>query len=295
MTHRLGSNSATGAPSRRKLLASIAFMGLMASIILVFLRPLGVAEWVSLVISIAFVLLGCVVLWRQREGKRATSRVAALSAGFAARPADEDAFPHLDAIVGSPSPQERQAIETVLSALMEAEALDPGEVDADLLWRAAQELDPGETIGIGEAINAFGTLHEAGRFEARRMTFVPVHVEYDSALLAAIALSILRSLGHRIGADDIRLTLAERGTEVEASMALTLEDRVETITFPFLFKDAAPELFPALARLGRAKEPRVLVCADPGYQALVFVAVRPGSEELLNRRLSANGNLFGPP
>ncbi|GJD95097.1 hypothetical protein [Methylobacterium iners] len=195
---------------------------------------------------------------------------------------------------GEPTSEERHALATTIAALESAGALTPGEVDAGTMWDAAQHYFPGEPVGFLEALASLAALHDHG-FEPRRITFIPVHVEYDGELLAAITASILTSLGHEVGEPDVLVTLPRDDWEGEAVVTFPIEDRRESVTCHYRVKYPPPDLCTALAAFARADDPRELVCADPGYQMLLVAAIRPDTLTELNRRFPVGYAMFGPP
>jgi hypothetical protein len=282
--------------SKRELLWATASFAVLAVLVAAFMRPLGAVGWMCLAGSVAFAVLGGLAMWKQRASatrERDGPAVGRRVDRVAAAAAPEELIS--GARSGEPAPEERRILETALDALVEAGALAPGEVDAALLWRAAQHVDPGCPVGFREALYAFATLTEFGLIAPRRLAFVPVQTEYDAALLAAITASILTALGHRVGPDDVTVALPAGGAQGRASIAFPLDGRRETVACDFLWKYPPPDLCAALAGFRHADDPRELVCADVDYGTLLLAAIRPGGLDALNRHFPAEYPLFGPP
>jgi hypothetical protein len=279
--------------SKGGLVAATVFFALTAILSVVLFRPLGPTGWAVLIASIAFVLFGCLALWKgdalaaagaRRRQAPPVRRTVATDVGAAPSPVvvPESPFIDLDAVVGEPTPDEREALDTTLAALQDLELLRAGEVDVSLMWRAAQASDPGHPVDVYAALASLAVLQELGRLELRRLVFVPVHVEYDADLIAEVAAALLTALGHEIEAGDVVVTLPRGEQEGASTLTVPLEGRSETVPFGFLVKDPPPDLLEALARFVRADDPRELVCTVVD-QYLLYAAIPPGGLDALNR------------
>ncbi|CAO4186209.1 hypothetical protein [Methylorubrum extorquens] len=259
---------------KRELLLATAFFSLLAVLVVGFMRRLDTVRWTCLAISVSLVMLGCFALWKHRastahdQGGRTVGRPVG-GAATAAAPEELIAA----ARAGEPTDEERVVLETTLQALTEADALVHGLIDAMLLWRAAQHVDPGHPVGPREALHALATLRDFGLMASRRLVFVPSHTEYDAALLAAITASMLTALGHDIGPDDVSVVLPGAGSQGRASIAFPLDGRRETIACDFLWKYPPPDLCEALAEFRLADDPREVVCEDVDYGMLLLAAI----------------------
>jgi hypothetical protein len=282
--------------AKLELSLATAFFALLAVLVIGLMRPLDTVGWACLATSVTFVMLGCLALW-----KDSVSAASEPGGRTVDRPFGDDATAVAPeelisaAQAGEPTNEELVVLETALEALVEADALAPGEVDIILLWRAAQHIDPGRPVGSLEALYALATLQEFGLFAPRRIVFVPSHTEYDTALLAEITASLLTALGHGVSSDDVIVVLPGEGAQGRASITFPLDSRRETIMCDFLWKYPPPDLCEALINFRRADDPREVVCADSSHGMLLLAAIRPGSLDALNQRFPAEDPLFGPP
>ncbi|KMO41372.1 hypothetical protein [Methylobacterium aquaticum] len=287
--------------AKRELSLATAFFALLAVLVVGLMRPLDTVGWACLATSVTFVVLGCLALWKDSMSAASEPGSWTVDQPFggdvtALAPtavAPEELISAAQA--GEPTNEERVVLKTTIEALVEADALAPGEVDVMLLWRAAQHVDPGRPVGSFEALYALATLQEFGLFAPRRLVFVPSHTEYDTALLAEITASVLMALGHGVGPDDVIVVLPGEGAQGRASITFPLDGRRETIMCDFLWKYPPPDLCEALINFRRADDPREVVCADGSHGMLLLAAIRPGSLDALNRRFPAEDPLFGPP
>lgn len=181
--------------------------------------------------------------------------------------------------------------ETVLAALEEADALAPGEVPAAVLRAAAADLDPGEPVDHYLALAALSwAVGEGVVPRPVRLTFVPGHVEYDAGLLADITASLLTSLGQAVRPDEVRVAIAGDRAEVSFPVA----GQWVGVQCEYLPKYPPADLPPALERVVGLASGRELVCADDGYQMLVYASIRAGGLAALNERLGHETPLFTP-
>lgn len=294
--------------SRRELSVATGFFALTALLCVVVFQPLGWIGWTVLLTSLGFVALGCLTLWKgealaargfRTNDDDATRRPTASTGGRTDRDGPVLAVggpqTDIDAVVGEPSPEERAALESTLTALVDADLLVSGEVDVVSMWRAAQAVDPGHRVDVCAAFNSLAVLGEHGRVTLRRLVFVPVGTEYDATLVAEITAAVLTALGHDIDPLDVVVTLPADGSPGASTVAFPLHGRTETVRFTFLWKDPPPDLLEALARFSRAEDPREIVGADVDYQWLLYAAITPGSLDALNQRIPVEHGLFGPP
>jgi hypothetical protein len=282
--------------SRRGLVAATAFFALTALLTVVLLRPLGPTGWAVLVASIVFVVAGCVALWKgdalhAPRSRPRPDRSAAIAAPGVPPvrdpgPAADEARIDLDAVVGDPSPEEREVLGTTLAALQDVDLLRAGEVDVPLMWRAAQASDPERPVDVYAALDSLAVLQELRALAPRRLVFVPVHVEYDAALLAEVAAALLTALGHEVDARDVVVALAEDDGDAPSTITVPLDGRTETVPFGFLPKDPPLDLLEALGRMPRVGDPRELVVAVVD-QYLLHAAIPPGRLDALNRHFGA--------
>lgn len=277
-------------PSKREVQAGVAFFALSAVVVVAFRRPFDVTGWACLVACVAFVAFGCAAILK--PDLAVGRRIAGLAATRGA-PADlKGVLDENDKPRGSPSAEEMRILGETIAALEAVDALEPGEVDALTLWTAAQRLDPGQAIGIHEALGSLSALHGFGRAHIGRLTFVPSHTEYDAPLLAEITASLLRSLGRPVQAGDVAVALPPDEGQGTAQISFPVGGRTETVICVYHWKYPPADLCPALVRFRNADDPRDLVAADPGDQTLIFAAIRSGTLAELNRRLSAQDDLF---
>lgn len=276
---------------KRKLFAGTLFFATLAVVVSAFLRPLDGAEWFALAASVAFVVLGCIALLMGSPSRKPIARRAVR---MRPRPTAPVRPPEPDAALEEPTAAEQVVLETTLSALRHAGVLAAGDVNASMLWRSAQGLDPGEPVDYGRAFDALVGLEDLGWTRPRRLVFVPAHTEYDEELLAEVAAAILASLGHDIRESDIAVALPRDRSAGPAELAFPLEGRRERIAFRFIGKYPPPELLSALAGFTRPDEPRELVCANASDQTLVFAAIRKGTLAELNARFPVEYAMFGP-
>jgi hypothetical protein len=282
--------------SRRGLVAATVFFALMATLSVVLFRPLGPTGWSVLLASIAFVLLGCLALWKgdvpTASGSRGrparwTSRAAApngRSDGGPGAVADRPLI-DLDAVGGEPSPEEHETLFTTLAALRNVDLLED-EVDVSLMWQAAQASDSGHPADVYAALGSLAILQDLGVLALRRLVFVPVHVEYDAALLAELTAALLTALGPEVEAPDVAVTLPEGNREGASTIAVPLEGRAKTVTFGFLAKGPPLDLLEATTRMTRADDPREFVCAIVDHY-LLYAAIPRGRLDTLNRHFDA--------
>ncbi|MGX7708946.1 hypothetical protein [Methylobacterium sp. Gmos1] len=283
-------------PSNREFWAGMAFFALAAGALVFFRRPFDFVGWASLAGCVAFVVLACCGLLKPDIG------LVKPGIQVGRQEIDDPATPELpwtigdapleDIPIGDPSQDELRILETTIAALEAVGGLERGEIDATSLWRAARRLDPGQPIGIYEAIGSFAALHDNGHPRIGRLIFVPAHTEYDAPLLAEITACTLASLGHAVQPHDITVTLPPEGNPGTARVAFAIEGRTQTVNCEYLWKYPPADLIPALGRFGRSEDPRDLVCADPGDQTLLYAAIRSGSLMELNHRLPAVDDLF---
>ncbi|MGE7414683.1 hypothetical protein [Methylobacterium tarhaniae] len=276
-------------PSKRELLAGLAFFALAAGALVLFRRPFDFVGWAGLAGCVAFVVLACYGLVKPgtRVGRREIDDPATPELPWTIGDAPLEDIP-----IGDPSPDELRIFETTIAALEAVGGLQRGEIDACSLWRAAQRLDPGRAIGVYEAVSSFAALHDDGHPRIGRLIFVPAHTEYDALLLAEITACTLASLGHAVQPRDITVTLPPDGNQGTARVAFPIEGCTRTVSCEYLWKYPPADLIPALRRFGRPEDPRDLVCADPGDQTLLYAAIRSGSLMELNHRLPAADDIF---
>ncbi|WP_156463936.1 hypothetical protein [Devosia sp. Leaf420] len=291
-----------------ELIAGALFFALAGATTVMLRQPLDAVGWVVLVACVAFVALavfGMVKpagfargmpsrtpgrpttefeIGRRDDMAPAGDPTASLAMGM---PSGTSREPPVE-----PTTSELQVLAATIAALEAVDGLSPGEVDAMSLWNAMQEIDPGQAIGLYEAIGSFSMLHDLGRTRIGRMTFVPAHTEYDASLLAEITASVLTSLGHPMRSEDIVVTLPADGGQGTANIAFPIAGRIETIECSYLWKYPPDDLCANLKRFSRNDDPRQLVCADPGDQTLLYVAIREGSIGELNELLPAEIDQF---
>ena len=274
-------------PTRKELLGGAAFFALAAVAIIAFRRPFDLTGWAVVVTCICFVAFAFVGLIKPNfhAGFKSLERSRAPSFKL-------DNNEQVDEPLAKPTTEEMHVLNTSIAALEAVGGLNAGEVDAMSLWKAAMRSDPGQPVGIYEALGSFAALHEFDRTRVGRLTFVPSHTEYDAPLLAEITASILVSLGRPVQAEDIGVTLPPDNGHGTAQISFPVGGRTETIDCSYLWKYPPPDLPSKLAYFGAEEDPRQLVGADPGDQTLLFVAIRKGSLGELNRLLPAEQDLF---
>jgi hypothetical protein len=286
-------------PSKRELYSGVAFFSLAAVAIAAFRRPFDLAGWASLIACLGFVALGCIAIVKPdiaaRRRRHRTAAAGDFLAAFERGPDGNETpagEPRNEAPVGEPSANEREVLARTVSALEAVGALTPGEVDATTLWTAARRMDPGQAVGVHEALAALAALQDLGRGQLGRLIFVPSHTEYDVPLIVEIVAATLASLGHHIPPGDIGVELPRDGGEGIATISFPLADRIERVTCHYRWKYPPDDLLPALARFTRPDDPHNLVCADAGDQTLLYAAIRAGTLAELNRRLPGGQDLF---
>ena len=198
-------------PSKRELAVGTLFFAMLAVVIVAFLRPLDGTEWFALAASVVLFVLGCAALLKgaPSENSFAGRAVSSSEGEYAAAPVPP---PDSEATIEAPTTEERLVLETTLAALKNVSVLAADDVDAPMLWRAAQHLDPGEPIDHGRALDALVGLEDLGWARPRRLVFVPAHADYDEDLFAEVAAAILASLGHDLRETDISVTLPRDGS-----------------------------------------------------------------------------------
>lgn len=278
-------------PSRRELYAGVTFFALAAVVVVAVRRPFDMTGWACLLACVIFVAFGCAALLKpdlavgMRKSEPSAKRKATANLG-------DDLDDEGDEASGDPSPHETRILDATISALAAVEAIEADEVDARSLWKAAQRLDPGQTIGAHEALGSFSALHEFDRRRIGRLTFVPAHTEYDGPLLAEITASMLVSLGWPVHPDEVEVALPADGGQGPATISFPVDGCTETVTCSYLWKYPPTDLPTALGRFARDDDPCELVGADPGDQTLLYATIRSGTLAELNRRLPAEHNLF---
>lgn len=300
-----------------ELFAGALFFALAGAATLLLRQPLDVIGWIVVVSCVAFVALAIVGMvrpaasasemisrttFRQRAGfeidgdggQTPTRNPTTLPArGIVSGTPHRSLVKHEDkAPAREPTTSELEVLTATIAALEAVGGLKSGEVDALALWTAIEELDPGQPIGIDEALGSFAALYDLGRSHIGRMTFVPAHTEYDGALLAEITASVLTSLGHDFRTKDIVVTLPPDGKQGRASIVFSLAGRSETVECSYLWKYPPADLLPNLKRFSTTDDPRQLVGVHSGDQTLLYVSIREGCISQLNGLLPADTDLF---
>ncbi|QEI08956.1 hypothetical protein FXN63_26225 [Pigmentiphaga aceris] len=286
-------------PSQRALYSAMTFFSLTAVVVVALRRPFDLVGWACLVACIGFVALGCLAIVKPdiAAGRRRHKTAAAggFPAAFEHGHDTNEALapePGKEATVGEPSDNEPEVLKQTVSALEAVGATTPGEIDTTTLWVAAQRMDPGQAIGVHEALAALSDLHDAGQGQIGRLIFVPAHTEYDRSLIAEIVAATLAAFGHDIRPTDIGVELPPGGGEGTATISFPLADRIERVTCHYRWKYPPDDLLPALVRFTKPEAPRDLVCADPGDQTLLYAAIRAGALDELNHQLPGDQDLF---
>lgn len=300
-----------------ELFAGAVFFAVAGAAIVALRQPLDFIGWVVLVGCMAFVALAIIAMLKPAASASKMIPRADLKRPFGFEiDGDEDqtpsrqptAFPTGGVVSGTlhtsfmdyedrvparePTTSELKVLAETIAALEAVGGLKSGEVDALSLWTAMEEFDPGQPIGVDEAISSFAALYDLGRSHIGRMTFVPAHTEYDGALLADITASVLTSLGHDCRPKDIVVTLPPERQQGRASIVFSLAGRTETVECSYLWKYPPADLLSGLKRFSTKDDPRQLVGAHSGDQTLLYVSIREGCISQLNGLLPADTDLF---